>query len=220
MIITVDGPAAAGKGTLCAALSKRYHLAYFDTGMIYRAVGLAMVLKGLDPQNETEAEKIARTLTFEKMTELSKHPDFRSDIGSSAASKVSVFKGVRQALLKMQQDFALHPVFADGTPANGVIYDGRDTGTVVCPNADIKFFVTASIEVRAMRRYKEFVQKGLKTSYEQVLSDMIARDERDSKRAAAPLKPAEDAVYVDTSDMDVNEEIQKIIEMIDLRLAH
>ena len=217
MIITIDGPAAAGKGTLSAYLSQYYKMAYFDTGMIYRAVGLDMVLKNLDVQNEDIAEKIAKELTFEKMIELSKHPDFRSDIGGSAASKVSALPKVRAALLKMQQDFALSPVFADGTPANGVIYDGRDTGTVVCPNADIKLFVTASSEVRARRRYNEFVQKGIKTTYEQVLNDMLARDERDSKRSSAPLKPAQDAIIIDTSDMTAQQEIDTVIEIIEAR---
>ena len=215
MIITIDGPAAAGKGTLCSYLSKHYKLAYFDTGMVYRAVGLDMVLQNLNLQDEETAEKIAKSLTFEKMMMLSKHPDFRSDIGGSAASKVSALPKVRAALLKMQQDFALNPVFADGTPANGVIYDGRDTGTVVCPNADIKLFVTASSEVRAKRRFDEFIAKGINTTYDKVLEDMIARDKRDQERASAPLKPADDAIVFDTSDMTAQEEINKAIEIIE-----
>lgn len=214
MIITIDGPAAAGKGTLAASLANTYKLAYFDTGMIYRAVGLQMVLQGLDVENEQEAERIAKQLTFEKMMELSSHPDFRSDVGGKAASKVSALPKVRSALLKMQQDFALNPVFADGTPANGVVYDGRDTGTVVCPQADIKFFVTASLEVRAERRYKEFLTKKLNTSYEQVLADMVSRDKRDSERSTAPLKPAEDAVLLDTSAMNAEQEIAAAVDII------
>lgn len=217
MIITIDGPAAAGKGTLCAYLAKRYKLAYFDTGMVYRAVGLDMVLQNLNLEDEDIAEKIAKRLTFEKMMALSKHPDFRSDIGGSAASKVSALPKVRAALLKMQQDFALNPVFADGTPANGVIYDGRDTGTVVCPNADVKLFVTAASEVRAKRRYDEFVVKGINTTYEKVLADMIARDKRDQERASAPLKPADDAIVFDTSDMTAEQEINKAIEIIEIK---
>ncbi len=215
MIITIDGPAAAGKGTLAAALAKHYKLAYFDTGMVYRAVGLQMVLQGLDLTDENTAEKIAEQLTFAKMMELSHHPDFRSDIGGQAASKVSAFPKVRAALLKMQQNFSLNPVFADGTPANGAVYDGRDTGTVVCPHADIKFFVTASMEVRAERRYKEFVAKGINTTYEKVLQDMTERDKRDSERAAAPLKPADDAIMMDTSAMNTEQEIAAAIEIIE-----
>ncbi len=215
MIITIDGPAAAGKGTLAAALAKRYRLAYFDTGMLYRAVGLEMVLQNQNPQDESAAEKVAKSLTFAKMMQLSAHPEFRGRIGGEAASKVSALPKVRSALLKMQQDFADNPVFADGTPANGVVYDGRDTGTVVCPHADIKFFVVASPEVRATRRYNEFIAKGIQTTYQQVLDDLIARDKRDSERSTAPLKPAEDAVLLDTSTMDINQEINAAINIIE-----
>lgn len=218
MIITIDGPAAAGKGTLAAALAKHYKLAYFDTGMVYRAVGLQMVLDKLDLSDENAAEKIAKQLTFEKMMELSRHPDFRSDIGGQAASKVSAFSKVRAALLKMQQNFSLNPVFADGTPANGAVYDGRDTGTVVCPDADIKFFVIASAEVRAERRYKEFIAKGIKTTLKKVLEDMLERDKRDSERAAAPLKPAKDAVLLDTSNMNAEQEIAEAVKIIETKI--
>lgn len=218
MIITIDGPAAAGKGTISSYLSQKYKLAYFDTGMVYRAVGLQMVLTDTDLQDQAAAHKIACNLTFPQMMELSVHPDFRSDIGGQAASIVSAYPAVRSALLKMQQDFALNPIFADGTPANGVVYDGRDTGTVICPNADLKLFVTASTEVRAMRRYKEFLQKGLPTSYDKVLQDMISRDERDSKRSSAPLKPAEDAVIIDTSELNIDEVIAVIVPLVEAKL--
>jgi len=214
MIITIDGPAAAGKGTLAAYLADKYHCAYFDTGMVYRAVGLQMVLEKLDIHNEEQAAKIATALTFVKMMELSKHPDFRSDTGGQAASVVSAHPAVRAALLKMQQDFATHPTFADGSAAEGVIYDGRDTGTVVCPQADIKFFITAGAEVRAMRRFKEFQQKGIETTYEKVLEDMIARDKRDSERATAPLKPAEDALILDTSLLNAGEVAKHAVDYI------
>lgn len=218
MIITIDGPAAAGKGTVSSFLAQKYKLAYFDTGMVYRAVGLQMVLSNTDINDEDKAEKVAKELTFPKMIELSKHKDFRSDIGGQAASVVSAHPKVRAALLKMQQDFALNPVFADGTPANGVVYDGRDTGTVVCPNADLKLFITASTEVRAQRRYKEFTEKGINTSYEQVLQDMIARDKRDSSRATAPLKPADDAIIIDTSTLNIEKVLQKIIPLVEEKL--
>jgi len=218
MIITIDGPAAAGKGTVSKVLAERYHLAYFDTGMIYRAVGLEMVLSNFDLTDETKAFEIAKKMTFEKMMRLSVHPDFRTDIGGQAASKVSAMPLVRQALLKMQQDFALNPVFADGSKANGVIYDGRDTGTVVCPNADIKFFVTATSEVRAMRRFKEFEAKGIQTTYETVLADMIARDKRDSERSNAPMKPAEDAFILDTSDMNAETEINAVLSIVEKKM--
>lgn len=215
MIVTIDGPAAAGKGTLASTLAEKYNLAYFDTGMVYRAVGLDMRLQGLDLNNEDSAEKIAQSLTFSKMIELSHNPEFRSSDGGQAASIVSAHPKVRAALLKMQQDFSLNPTFADGTPAAGAVYDGRDTGTVVCPHADIKIFITASTEVRAERRFKEFQQKGMDTPYEKVLNDMIARDERDSARATAPLKPAEDAHILDTSSLSIEEVIKKAEEFIE-----
>lgn len=220
MIITIDGPAAAGKGTFCNYLAKKYRLAYFDTGMVYRAVGLQMVLAGCDLKDQAKAAEFARTLTFPKMMELAANKDFRSDVGSNAASVVSAYPDVRAALLKMQQDFALNPVFADGSPAKGVVYDGRDTGTVVCPNADLKLFVSASTEIRAQRRYEEFLSKGIATTYEKVLQDMKARDERDSNRSAAPLKPADDAVIIDTSAKDVEVNMQKIIPLVEAVLQN
>lgn len=215
MIITIDGPAAAGKGTLASNLAKKYQYAYFDTGMVYRAVGLLMHLQNQDLNNEQVALKFAKALTYEQMMELSKHPDFRSSLGGKNASIISAYPEVRKALLKMQQDFSLNPVFSDGTPAKGVIYDGRDTGTVVCPNADIKFFVTASPEVRAKRRYKEFLDKGMSADYEDVLADVKARDERDANRSTSPMKPAEDAMIFDTSDLSIDEVFKKAVEVID-----
>ena len=218
MIITIDGPAASGKGTLSAYLSQKYQLAYFDTGMVYRAVGLQMVLTGQDLSNEKQACKIAEQLTFQQMMELSRHPDFRSAIGGHAASVVSAHPSVRQALLAMQKNFALNPTFADGTPAKGVVYDGRDTGTVICPQADLKLFITASAEVRAKRRYDEFIAKGMDTSYENVLEDVIARDERDRNRSTAPMKPAEDAIIVDTSYLSIQDVIDEVVPLVEAKL--
>ena len=220
MIITIDGPAAAGKGTLASVLAQTYHLVYFDTGMVYRAVGLDMYLHHDDPHDEIKAEKYALALTFTKMHDLAKNPDFRSGIGGNYASIVSAHPTVRAALLKMQQDFSKNPVFTDGTPAEGAIYDGRDTGTVVCPHADIKFFITASTEVRAMRRFKEFQAKGLTTDYETVLADMKARDERDASRATAPMKPAEDAIVFDTSAMSIEEVLAYALKIIDEKIKN
>ncbi len=219
MIITIDGPAAAGKGTLASSLARKYKYAYFDTGMVYRAVGLEMYLSGQDLNSETAAAAVARSLTFSKMTELSEHPEFRSQLGGKNASIVSAYPSVRAALLKMQQDFAADPVFADGSSALGVVYDGRDTGTVVCPQADVKFFITASPEVRAERRYKEFVAKGMNVTYEDVLADVKARDERDMNRSAAPMKPAADAVIFDTSKLSIKDVFNKACEVIDAKLA-
>lgn len=215
MIITIDGPAAAGKGTLSEKLAEKYGLTYFDTGMTYRAVGLDLVLQGFNPEDVEKAVQVAKNLTFPKIIELSKHPDFRSNIGGDAASKVSAIPLVRAALLKMQQDFALNPQFADGSKANGAVYDGRDTGTVVCPNADVKIFITASPEVRALRRFKEYQQKGLAITYEDVLAQTKERDQRDASRTTAPMKPADDATIIDTSDMSVEEVFNKVCVLIE-----
>ena len=215
MIITVDGPASAGKGTLSQQLANKYGLAYFDTGMVYRAVGLQMLLNNNDLTDIEKAEKEAENLTFVKMIELSTHKDFRSAQGGMAASIVSSYPGVRSRLLDMQRNFANNPIFADGTPANGVIYDGRDTGTVICPHADIKFFVTATPEIRAKRRYDEFIAKGMDANYEDVLKDVKIRDERDANRKDAPMKPAEDAIILDTSNMGIEEVFNKTVEIIE-----
>lgn len=215
MIITIDGPASAGKGTLASTLAGIYHLAYFDTGMVYRAVGLDLRLQNQDINDEALAEASAKALTFAKMIELSKHREFRSSEGGVAASVVSAQPKVRAALLKMQQDFSLNPVFADGTPANGAVYDGRDTGTVVCPQADIKFFITASSEVRAQRRFIELQEKGINTPYEKVLADIVSRDERDSQRSTAPLKPAADAHLLDTSDLSIEQVVEQACKIIE-----
>ncbi len=218
MIITVDGPAAAGKGTLSQRLAEKYCLAYFDTGMVYRAVGLMMLLGNKDLQDMAMAEKMAEMLTFSKMMELSKHSDFRSAKGGQAASIISSYSGVRAVLLDMQRNFAKNPIYADGRTAKGVIYDGRDTGTVVCPDADIKFFITASPEVRAKRRYDEFVAKGMSAQYEEVLKDVKARDERDATRKDAPMKPADDAIILDTSDLGIDEVFAKTVAIIEEKL--
>lgn len=218
MIITVDGPAAAGKGTLSQRVADKYSLAYFDTGMVYRAVGLSMLLNGYDLTNVSLAEKEAEELTFVKMMDLSSHRDFRSAKGGEAASIVSSYSGVRARLLDMQRRFANNPMFSDGTPAKGAIYDGRDTGTVICPHADVKFFITASPEVRAKRRYDEFIAKGMNTDYETVLSDVKKRDERDTNRKDAPMKPAEDAIVLDTSDMGIEEVFMVAVAKIQEKL--
>lgn len=218
MIITIDGPAAAGKGTLSQKLADRYCLAYFDTGMVYRAVGLLMLKGGRDLKNVLVAESEAEELTYSKMIELSTDKDFRSAKGGQAASIISGYPGVRARLLSMQQDFAKNPVFEDGQPAKGVIYDGRDTGTVVCPQADVKFFITAKPEVRAKRRYDEFIKKGMKADYEEVLRDVKQRDERDATRKDAPMKPAEDAIILDTSEMDIEAVFEKAAAIIEKKL--
>lgn len=219
MIITIDGPAGSGKGTIAAALAEKYKMAYFDTGMVYRAVGLQMILNGDDLNNEDKAAAIAAALTFPKMIELSKNKDFRSDIGSKAASVISAYPNVRSALLSMQKNFALNPVFADGTPAAGAIYDGRDTGTVICPQADLKLYVIADLTIRAKRRCEDLNAAGHNITFEQVYADMQARDNRDLNRSAAPLKPAPDAVVVDTTNFKLEDSLKVIVPLVEKKLA-
>lgn len=215
MIITIDGPASAGKGTLAGKIAQEYKLTYFDTGMVYRAVGIETLLANVPAEDEVVAERFAKELTFSKMMDLAQNPSFRGPEGGKRASIVSAFPSVRAALLKMQQDFYKNPTFADGSKAQGVVYDGRDTGTVVCPQADIKFFVTASAEERAKRRYKEYQTKGITSSYEEVLRDIIVRDKRDSERSTSPLKPAADAIILDTTHLSIEEVFEKAKEIID-----
>jgi len=217
MIITIDGPAAAGKGTLALSLAQKYGLAYFDTGMVYRATGLQMLLNNEDANNAAAALKHASALTFPQMMALSENKEFRSSQNGQYASIVSAFPAVRAALLKMQQDFAYNPVFADGTKANGVVYDGRDTGTVICPQADIKFFLTASLDVRAERRFKELKEKGFDTPYETVYNDIKTRDERDSSRKDAPLMPADEAIVLDSTDWGIEQMVEEGCKAVESR---
>lgn len=215
MIITIDGPASVGKGTLASRIADFYSLAYFDTGMVYRATTLEMILDEQDITNEELAETYAKKLTFRRMLNLSKLPEFRGvEMGKKVAIVASHTK-VRKALLNMQRDFAKKPILEDGSKADGVVYDGRDTGTVVMPEANLKLFVTASSEIRAERRLKEFQARGMETTYEEVLHDIRLRDEKDSNREFAPLKAADDAIIIDTSDMNAFEVFEHTCEIVE-----
>lgn len=214
MIIAIDGPAAAGKGTLAQNLAKHFHYAFLDTGRLYRAVGYAVLQAGKDPADEAAAIGEAKKLKPESINKLLENPALREEASGEAASKVAVIPAVRAALLDLQRDFARNPFFVDGSPAKGAVLDGRDIGTVVCPDADFKFFVTASPEVRATRRFKELRERGENPDYDTILKDVKARDERDSNRAAAPLKAAADAKILDTSDMNAEEAYQHALDMM------
>ncbi|CUH84247.1 (d)CMP kinase [Thalassovita mediterranea] len=194
--IAIDGPAAAGKGTISKAVAAHFGYAHLDTGLLYRAVG-AKVLAGAD------AIEAAQALQAEDL----ENGDLRTAEVAQAASKVAVIPEVRSALVDFQVAFARR----DG----GAVLDGRDIGTVICPEAEAKLFVTASAEVRATRRFKELSEKGSDQSYDDVLADVIARDKRDSERATAPLKPAEDAVIVDTSDLSIEAAIAAAVAAIE-----
>lgn len=194
MIIAIDGPAASGKGTLARRLADHLGYALLDTGLLYRAVGMKVVRAGGDASDAEAATAAARTLAADDL----EAADLRSDTAASAASKVGAIPAVRAALLEFQRTFAAHPP----SGAGGAVLDGRDIGTVVCPDADAKLFVTASVEVRAERRLKELRARGLEAIHSRVLQEMKERDSRDASRAVAPLEPAKDALVLDTSALD------------------
>lgn len=189
--VAIDGPAAAGKGTVARALAARFGFRHLDTGLLYRAVGM----KGGDPV------AAARTLVPADLD----RPDLRGAAAAEAASRVAVMPEVRAVLLDFQRRFAR----AEG----GAVLDGRDIGTVVCPEAEVKLFITASAEVRAQRRWRE-----LGGDLAEVRADVEARDRRDSERAVAPLKPAEDAVLLDTSEMSIGEAVERAAAVVAGRL--
>ncbi|MGR3616163.1 MAG: (d)CMP kinase [Paracoccaceae bacterium] len=193
--IAIDGPAAAGKGTISKAVAAQLGFAHLDTGLLYRAVG-AKTLTGVPAINAANA------LQAEDLEQ----GDLRTAEVAQAASKVAVIAEVRAALVDFQRAFARR--------AGGAVLDGRDIGTVICPQAEVKLFVTASAAVRAQRRYRELVAKGDVTSLEDVLADVQARDDRDMNRAEAPLRAAEDAVTIDTSTLSIEDALAAALEVI------
>ena len=206
-VIAVDGPAASGKGTIARALATHFGLPFMDTGLLYRAVALNLWRWGGDPADEFEALRACADLGLDP-----DDPELRSEPVSQFASAISVYPSVRTALLKRQQDFA--------GQEGGAVLDGRDIGTVIAPQADVKLFVTASPEVRARRRLNELEQRGMHAHYDDVLADIRARDERDSTREFAPLKPAADALLLDTSNFDVEAAIAEAVRLTEERLAN
>ncbi|MFZ5780758.1 MAG: (d)CMP kinase [Pseudomonadota bacterium] len=186
LLIAIDGPAASGKGTLARRLAAHFGLPHLDTGLLYRAVGWAAERTGRPPA------ELAAAL---RPTDLA-DPELRTDAAGQAASRISAIPEVRANLLKFQKDFAHQP--------SGAVLDGRDIGTVICPEAPVKLYVSASLEARADRRYRELRAQGADTIKPRVLAEMAERDRRDSERAAAPLKAAPDAYLLDTSDMDAD----------------
>lgn len=196
LIVALDGPAAAGKGTLARRLAEAFDLAYLDTGSLYRAVGAKVLAAGGDPADSVAAATAAEALSSRDLG----RGDLRTEKVGEAASQVSAIPAVREALLTFQRDFAHDPPGGK----RGAVLDGRDIGTVVCPEACAKIFVTASVEERARRRHEELLARGDARIYARVLQDMQARDDRDAARAAAPLRPAEDAYVLDTSTLDAD----------------
>jgi len=210
-LITVDGPAGAGKGTLSKRLAAHFGYAHLDTGKLYRAVGLNTLAAGGDPATPADAIAAAEALDSAAIASGGlQNPELAGDTAASAASKVAAIPEVRQVLLTFQRDFASNPPGS----SSGAILDGRDTGTVVCPDAPVKFFITASAEERAKRRHKELLNRGEASIYPRVLADMKERDVRDSTRAIAPLKAADDARTIDTSELDADAVFAAALEFI------
>jgi len=204
MIIAVDGPAASGKGTIARALARHYGLPHMDTGLLYRATALNLLLLGGEPDSEFQAARA---------TDLSQidfdDPELKSETVGGVASRISAYPLVREALLERQQRFAAQP--------GGAILDGRDIGTIIAPAAEAKLFVTARPEVRARRRAAELKARGLDVHFAEILADIHARDARDSGRDAAPLVMADDAILLDTSELDVEAAIAAAIAAVERR---
>jgi CMP/dCMP kinase len=203
MIIAIDGPAASGKGTLAKRLAAHYGYHHLDTGVIYRAVAHALISQALDLRDEAAAVQAAQSLnpaTFDD-------PALKSHDVGSAASIVSAIPAVRAALLEFQRDFA-------GKPP-GAVLDGRDIGTVICPNAEVKIFVVADPKIRARRRTLEALDRGETADEAAILADILARDERDQNRAVAPLKPAKDAYLLDNSHLDIEGGVRAAIDIVE-----
>lgn len=198
--IAIDGPAASGKGTLARRVAERLGFDWLDTGLLYRAVGLSASDRGLDPV------QAARILDLRTLSD----PRLRGDEVAQLASKVAAIPEVRAALLAYQRGFAERP-----PGGKGAVLDGRDVGTVVCPAAPVKLFVTAEVGIRAQRRLSELHSRGLATTYAAVLEDLQQRDARDSERAVAPLRPAEDALVLDTSALDADQALARALELIE-----
>ncbi|WP_066719240.1 (d)CMP kinase [Sphingomonas pituitosa] len=206
MIIAVDGPAASGKGTIARALARHYNLPHLDTGLLYRAVAATVLREGLDPAREADA---VAACGFEDA--LLADPALRTDEVGQTASIVSAHPLVRAALLARQKRFAQQP--------GGALLDGRDIGTVIAPDAEVKLFVKATPMIRAQRRHLELRKNGINVSLDKVLADIRARDERDSKRSEAPLVQADDAVTLDTSFLSIDAAVQRAIEIVERRRA-
>jgi len=206
MIIAVDGPTASGKGTIARALAAHYGLPHLDTGLLYRAVGRQVFLDGSDPDDGGDA---LAACAFPDA--LLSDAELRSEATGGLASRVSVHRSVRQALYERQRSFALQP--------RGAVLDGRDIGTVIAPDADVKLFVTASVEARALRRWKEMQARGDGATPATIEADLRRRDERDRTRAEAPLRVAQDAIVLDTSDLGPGESIAAAIALVENALA-
>ena len=221
IVIAIDGPAASGKGTLARRIAAELNYAWLDTGLIYRAAGMIAAATGADPGEPVAAAEAARTLAPRDAAQgpaAKDAPRLRGDDAADAASKLSVVPAARAALLELQRAFARNPS-SHGRPAAGAVLDGRDIGTVICPDADVMLYVVAAVEERARRRVKELQGRGQTAIYTAVLEDLKQRDARDSQRAVAPLKPADDAFLLDTSALDADQALAAALSIINGKLA-
>ena len=207
MIIAIDGPAASGKGTLGKLIAEHFGFAHLDTGLLYRAVARDVLARGASIDDEQAAVECARSLDPETLSD----PVLRQAGIGEAASIVARIELVREALLEFQREFARRKP--------GAVLDGRDIGTVVCPDADVKIFVTALPEVRAQRRYLERKSQGDDVTYDEVLEMIRQRDERDANRASAPMRPAEDAVLLDTTNLDIEAAFDAAVGLIKRKIG-
>lgn len=215
IIIAIDGNAASGKGTLAKRLAAALDCAHMDTGSLYRLTALRLMEEGDDPADESRAVAAATALSRSYRPEDSDNPEIRTDAVGNITSKISAIPAVRAQILELQRNFATQPpALPGGRAARGAILDGRDIGTVVCPQAKVKFFVTASPEIRAQRRHKELQSKGISVTYDAVLADMRERDARDAGRVTAPMKPAPDAIMLDTSALTVDQVLAFALEKV------
>lgn len=196
LIVAIDGPAASGKGTIAKKLAEYFNLSYLDTGILYRVVALQMLTEGMNEKDIRAAKKVARQVSIATID----HAGIRAREVSDLSSKIATIPGVRQELLDRQRRFAQNP----DPSKDGVILDGRDIGTVVCPEADFKIFITADLEIRAKRRWKELLQSDPTVIYCEVLEEMRSRDERDTNRKDAPLVVASDSIVINTSNMSID----------------
>lgn len=209
-IIAIDGPSASGKGTLAKNLAARLNFFYLDTGSIYRLLGLHLLTNGVDPDDPKRAAIEASRLAAAFSPSMIDNPAIRNDLVADAASRSSRHPEVRMALLDIQRTLAENPPGS----FRGTVMDGRDTGTIVCPDAPLKLFLTADSKIRAQRRAKELQSKGLDVTYEAVLQDLETRDTRDANREVAPLRPAEDAATVDTTNLDADAALEAVLEIV------
>jgi cytidylate kinase len=205
-VVAIDGPAASGKGTLARRLAAHFGWAHLDTGRLYRATALLVLAEGGDPADPTVAERAARRVEAGLLSD----PRLGGEAIGGAASVVAAIPEVRRALLDLQRDFAAHPP----PPATGAVLDGRDIGSLVCPSADVKLFVTAAAATRARRRVEELRQTGAAAIYENVLQDLNQRDARDRERRVAPLAPPRDAAIIDTTTLDADAAFERAAALV------